>query len=907
MANNKDSSFLVDLDKFTPIKIGEDLIDIANFKDGTKTTILELMSMDLMLSDERKIMEKLNMLDTVFRRRKCKLNIYSLSEKTSIKNTIRYQYSLLQELQDSLPNATGKKLDRIKTKIDLLSDKLEYLEHINNVSESMTKKYYLSITKEGCNDETFKEEVEDIIKTLRGGNFLDRVLKKDDVIEFMQNIYDPFNNSNHKLISNKSHGDIISPRKIAFKRGHCEMSGDEVVAYKMIYDFPSIVHTGWLAELANFSDNVDICFTTRFVSDFEAKSLVNKIITEKRTELETVKKDTEFAEQNRDLGIFMQFAEDVGTGMDELRKCSLLIRIKASSKTELKEIYKSLKVVCRSSSYRLENMNGLQKDCYVDFMPRKTSNKITNEPDLRIDFPTASIVNAFPFVNTRHKDTKGFFMGYTANGQDFLFDGITKTATRLNSNIAVLGTSGAGKSHTTKTMIENEYLRGARIFIIDPEDEYSVLAKQFHGTSVDVASKSINILQVFGRASEDEDINVVVENDTGQLNRKFTEVNELMENIDSSNWSEHIKGVEELLKEAVDLTKKTTLKITKLKKQRFGDDIKEGAVSEHLQMLQTFFKTLKPDAPEDAIYVLLEQVNKFYNHMNINDKTLKSFKNDDWPVVTDFLNWLQPQLVNEKSISKKEKELLDNYLVILKQFVVAGASTKRKMSVDGLYASRFGKHTNIDLKDDLIVFNFMKLIDTTGNNSNINIATILLLLNFLNNELERNKGKRFIRMIIDEAHLLIKKDNLAALRWIQSVTKRGRKYNGGITITTQNINDFNGTPEVAQLAKGIIESMQYMFIGGMKSSDADSFLEIMKSNELIDQHTYNKEGQIIKYSEDTRLITQFERGRFMCILSSNTKVIVDIVTSELENKIFGMKKEDLINDLSDESEGDTSE
>ena len=75
--------------------------------------------------------------------------------------------------------------------------------------------------------------------------------------------------------------------------------------------------------------------------------------------------------------------------------------------------------------------------------------------------------------------------------------------------MAIISSTGGGKSYTMKKMIINEYARGTKLFIFDAENEYSDIVKLNGGEYIDLYSKRggiINPLQIRYIPSDDEKV-----------------------------------------------------------------------------------------------------------------------------------------------------------------------------------------------------------------------------------------------------------------------------------------------------------------------------------------------------------------------------------------------------------------
>lgn len=118
---------------------------------------------------------------------------------------------------------------------------------------------------------------------------------------------------------------------------------------------------------------------------------------------------------------------------------------------------------------------------------------------------TSSFTGGFLFNTNTFIDENGFYFGINQNGGIIIFNIWHKDADRTNSNMLVVGSSGAGKSLSVKHLIYNE-LPSSKILIIDSEDEYTYLAKNLKGKIVNCGGSNtgniLNPLQI--RASKDD-------------------------------------------------------------------------------------------------------------------------------------------------------------------------------------------------------------------------------------------------------------------------------------------------------------------------------------------------------------------------------------------------------------------
>jgi len=136
-------------------------------------------------------------------------------------------------------------------------------------------------------------------------------------------------------------------------------------------------------------------------------------------------------------------------------------------------------------------------------------------------------------------------------------------------------------------------------------------------------------------------------------------------------------------------------------------------------------------------------------------KNAKRSKTVEYPLLKDFYKNLK---------AMKHKDLCDR----LERFVKGSLSTV------------FDSQTNIKLDNRLIVFDIKDL------NESIRSIMMMVVANFVNNEVKQNPQKRML--VIDEGWILLQEPESA--RFISGLVRRARKYYLGVTIISQQANDF---------------------------------------------------------------------------------------------------------------------
>ncbi len=103
---------------------------------------------------------------------------------------------------------------------------------------------------------------------------------------------------------------------------------------------------------------------------------------------------------------------------------------------------------------------------------------------------------------------------------------------------------------------------------------------------------------------------------------------------------------------------------------------------------------------------------------------------------------------------------------------------------DGSYAGLFNKKTNVEVDNQMVVFQIRDLEEQ------LRPIAMYIVLNFLWNRIRSDLKKRFL--VVDEAWNLMQHDDSA--RFLYGLIKRARKYYLGVTTITQDVEDFVNSP-----------------------------------------------------------------------------------------------------------------
>ncbi|MEK7857489.1 MAG: conjugal transfer protein TraC, partial [Acidobacteriota bacterium] len=136
-------------------------------------------------------------------------------------------------------------------------------------------------------------------------------------------------------------------------------------------------------------------------------------------------------------------------------------------------------------------------------------------------------------------------------------------------------------------------------------------------------------------------------------------------------------------------------------------------------------------------------------------------------------------------LTEKDMPLLQDLQQII-EGMVGGASLSERLKkfTEGTFAGLLNAPTNVETRNQLVVFSVRDLEDE------LKPVAIYTIVNYIWNVVRSERKKRML--IVDEAWWLMQQEDSA--KFIFALVKRCRKYYLGVTTITQDVNDFLTSP-----------------------------------------------------------------------------------------------------------------
>ena len=460
--------------------------------------------------------------------------------------------------------------------------------------------------------------------------------------------------------------------------------------------------------------------------------------------------------------------------------------------------------------------------CYIPFnlMREEYFDFLRPSNPVQTPFPLYdTFANQYPFYFQSHLDDDAMLFGTSITGGLIALDFFKRTPRRSSYDIMLAGAKGSGKSVTLKSMIQEQLLLSNKVLCLDLEGEYDDLAKIYDGQIIRMNKNSrINPLQIRTVISSAED----------------------EENNRETNFASEVSRI------------------------------------------VTFFFYFNPTLNDFEADVLTSIIMTTLKKKCITPSTDTSvLKAKDFPILADALAEIRQELyagegVVNPGLSRNRVDALERLELTMKTLC------------EGSYSAMFNGITNVSVQEnDFIVFNVkdIAIMEQRVYDAQLfNILSIMWQEVCKNTEYNRDIfslwDRRKIICVIDEAHRFISSDSLQVTSFIETLTRRSRKYEAGILFASQSITDFNPPktdkePAGANKVRTIFSLVQYKMI--LKHSN-EKYYALLES---FPQFTNSELSSTADFASGEMLVSLGTgRSKFHCLRNVGALDLMYIGNSE---------------------------
>lgn len=260
-------------------------------------------------------------------------------------------------------------------------------------------------------------------------------------------------------------GDSLSFNLLGYKLDKQEKS---ILVCK---DYPMSVEDGWARDIMDIKNTKVVLSFKRADEKQVIKKIDNTLLTlggEQESAKASISQDRE-----NQIETLENMLNSISQGGEGAISTSIYVFLDSKNKKEIKRKLNKDGFVFTEDIAKI-------KDSYISCLIGNIKTK-----EKRRIMPCSVAGASFPLDSNLIQDPKGIEIGENTNPvyKDFFI----LDENHLNSNMVVLGKSGAGKSYFVKNLLSNFAAMDTKIFILDPEGEYKELTNNFGGEIIDTA------------------------------------------------------------------------------------------------------------------------------------------------------------------------------------------------------------------------------------------------------------------------------------------------------------------------------------------------------------------------------------------------------------------------------------
>ncbi len=509
------------------------------------------------------------------------MNIVKIERPVRFDSYIDLEYSKLEKLKEEYKKGSINEAE-LRSRVEIIYDRIYELQDLSQKSKVVTAFYYIVLFD--SDKQQLDMAVSNAMSSLRQGELDPRRLGDKDIALFLKysNTLD-FDENDIERIRPEDYAAWASPESITVRSRDVVVSN--VITHNMrTTAYPVLVGDAWIAGLMSYP-STKVVIKAKPMDRAKSVKAIDRSLSELRAKYMTTGTDSEILELRNHIETLQQLLATLQSENESLLNVNIYVtaydilqseedpaipeRESPSFLARFSNMKKNVRRIWMESGFRLGNMNYNQTKAFIG---SQISAYDPMEKEGR-GMPSNTIAASFPWIYSFIMDPLGVKLGESSGVPVFL-DLFRRDSERVNSNMVIVGKSGSGKSYATKSLLSNLAADDAKIFILDPENEYTELAKNLNGKFINVANAQ------FGRLNPFHIITALDDDEEGSSGSSY---------------------------------------------------------STHLQFLEEFFTQILPDCDKDALEYLNSLVDRMYHNKGITEETdLSALRPEDYPVFDDL-------------------------------------------------------------------------------------------------------------------------------------------------------------------------------------------------------------------------------------------------------------------------------
>ena len=308
--------------------------------------------------------------------------------------------------------------------------------------------------------------------------------------------------------------EFYAPSRIDFSHGNYICIDSMYYAYLLVPSggYKAQVPAGWLSLLVNAGDGIDLdMFLTRQPKDRMIRKLGQQLRINRSKIKETSDTNTDF--DDLDGAICSGYLlKDGLSNNEDFYYLNLLVTITAANVEDLEWKCAEMKKLLLSQDMDVQTCSFCQEQAFLSSLPLVSLEKHLFERSKR-NVLTLGAASCYPFTSYEMCDDNGILLGVNKHNNSLIIVDIFDSRTYKNANIAILGTSGAGKSFTMQLMATRMRRKGIQVFIVAPlkGHEFHRACSNIGGEFIQISPASRNCINVMEIRKVDKSVDEMLD------------------------------------------------------------------------------------------------------------------------------------------------------------------------------------------------------------------------------------------------------------------------------------------------------------------------------------------------------------------------------------------------------------
>lgn len=308
--------------------------------------------------------------------------------------------------------------------------------------------------------------------------------------------------------------EFLSPESTDLTHGRYIKTGALYHAYYIIPSggYKTQVPAGWLSLLINAGDGIDTdLFLFRQPKEQAVRRLGQQLRINRSKIREASDTNTDFDDLDSAISSGYFLKEGLANNED-FYYMSILITVTAYTPEELEWRERELKKMLVSQDISISACTFREEAAFLSSLPLVSLEKhLYNRA--RRNVLTTGAASCYPFTAYELSDDNGILLGVNKYNNSLVIVDIFNSAVYRNANIAIVGTSGAGKTFTMQLMALRMRRKGIQVFIIAPLKGHEFLraCKNIGGEFIQISPASKNCINIMEIRKTDKSADEIID------------------------------------------------------------------------------------------------------------------------------------------------------------------------------------------------------------------------------------------------------------------------------------------------------------------------------------------------------------------------------------------------------------